>query len=77
MRTIQMTLDEDLVKAVDEAVKKLRTTRSEFTRRALREAIKVMAARELERRHRCGYEAKPAGRGEFSGWEKEQIWGEE
>ncbi len=32
MRRVQMTIDEDLVVAVDEVVKKLKTTRSSFTR---------------------------------------------
>lgn len=36
MRTIQMTLDDELVEAVDQVVKKLKTTRSAFTRMALR-----------------------------------------
>ena len=39
MKTIQMTLDEDLVKAVDRVSKELNTTRSAFTRKALREAL--------------------------------------
>jgi metal-responsive CopG/Arc/MetJ family transcriptional regulator len=77
MKTVQMTLDEDLVKAVDAAVKQLRTTRSAFTRQALREALRALSVRRLEREHRRGYEAHPVGRGEFSVWEKEQRWGEE
>ena len=40
MRTIQMTLDEDLVEAVDNIVKKLKTTRSAFARKTLRDAVK-------------------------------------
>ena len=38
MKTVQMTLDDDLVKAVDEVIKELKTSRSEFTRKALRSA---------------------------------------
>jgi len=76
MKTVQMTLDEALVKAVDSAVKKLRTTRSAFTRQALRSALKEVRVRELESRHREGYKRKPIKRGEFSGWESEQVWGD-
>lgn len=72
-----MTLDEDLVEAVDRAVKRLRTTRSAFARRALREALRRLNLAELERQHRKGYETRPVKRGEFSAWEKEQQWGEE
>ncbi|UCC54973.1 MAG: ribbon-helix-helix protein, CopG family, partial [Anaerolineaceae bacterium] len=35
MRTIQMTLDDDLVKKVDAIANELHTTRSAFTRDAL------------------------------------------
>ena len=40
MRTIQMTLDEKLIEEVDKIVKELETTRSAFTRAALRNAVK-------------------------------------
>ena len=76
MKTVQMTLDENLVKAVDSAAKKLRTTRSAFTREALRFALKEVRMRELESKHREGYRRKPVKRGEFSDWESEQVWGD-
>jgi len=72
-----MTLDEDFVKAVDQAVKRLRATRSAFARKALREALRRLTLAGLERQHRKGYEARPVRRGEFSPGEKEQRWGEE
>jgi metal-responsive CopG/Arc/MetJ family transcriptional regulator len=77
MKVVQMTLDEDLVKAVDEAARRLRTSRSAFTRKALREALQALSVRGLEHQHRRGYEAHPVGRGEFSVWDKEQRWGDE
>ena len=77
MRTVQMTLDEELVKAVDQAVKRLGTTRSAFTRNALREALKKERISELERKHREGYARNSVRPGEFSVWEAEQVWGDE
>ena len=74
MRTVQMTLDEDLVSAVDKAAKQLRTTRSAFTREALRDALRRVRVKELEKRHREGYARRPVKRGEFSVWEREQVW---
>jgi CopG family transcriptional regulator / antitoxin EndoAI len=74
MRTIQMTLDEALVVAVDKAAKRLRTSRSAFTRDALRLALASIHTRELERRHREGYARKPVSKQEFSIWEGEQVW---
>jgi predicted transcriptional regulator len=76
MKTVQMTLDEQLVKAVDSAARKLGTTRSGFTREALRSALKEVRVKELELQHREGYKRKPVKRGEFSEWESEQVWGD-
>ena len=64
MRTVHLTLDEELVGATDMAVKMLRTTRSAFVRRALRDALRKLAI-ELERRHRKGYRVLPVKTGEF------------
>ncbi|MBN1291362.1 MAG: ribbon-helix-helix protein, CopG family [Candidatus Latescibacteria bacterium] len=76
MRTIQMTLDDDLVKSVDKVVEELKTTRSAFTRTALREALDRLEVRRLEELHRKGYEAHPVAKDEFSVWENEQDWGD-
>jgi metal-responsive CopG/Arc/MetJ family transcriptional regulator len=77
MRTIQMTLDDDLVESVDKLVKELKTTRSAFTRNALRDAIDHFNVCRLEEKHRQGYKLHPADKAEFSVWEKEQHWGYE
>ena len=76
MKTIQMTLDDTLVKAVDSAAKKLGTTRSAFTQEALRAALKATRVKELESKQREGYKRKPVKRGEFSAWESQQVWGD-
>ena len=74
MKTVQMTLDEDLITSVDKVVKRLGTTRSGFTRQALKAALREVRMNELERKHREGYERKPVRRGEFDVWEAEQVW---
>jgi metal-responsive CopG/Arc/MetJ family transcriptional regulator len=74
MRTVQMTLDPELVKAVDAAARRLGTSRSAFARRALREALERLRVRSLEEKHREGYARKPIGKGEFDVWEAEQVW---
>ncbi len=76
MKTIQMTLDDELVAAVDHVVKKLKTTRSAFTRKALRNALKQVSSDLLEKKHKKGYVERPVGKAEFSGWESEQEWGD-
>lgn len=74
MKTVQMTLDADLIARVDRAAKRLKTTRSGFTRKALREALRQLATAEQEARHRRGYERKPVKAGEFDKWPAEQVW---
>ncbi|MBI5763349.1 MAG: ribbon-helix-helix protein, CopG family [Planctomycetes bacterium] len=74
MRTVQMTLDESLVDRLDKVVKKLGTSRSAFTRTALRAALRQLREEKLERRHRAGYSRKPVRRGEFDVWQREQAW---
>jgi metal-responsive CopG/Arc/MetJ family transcriptional regulator len=76
MRTIQMTLDDELVEAVDKLVKKLKTTRSAFARKALREAIKQVNIQALENKHKKGYDRYPVGKTELSVWDSEQEWGD-
>jgi len=77
MRTIQMTLDDDLVVTVDKTVKSLKTTRSEFTRKALRAAVENYNIKKMEKRQREGYQRHPIADNEFSVWEDEQEWGDE
>jgi len=77
MRTIQMTLDNELVESVDKVVKELNTTRSAFTRDALRDAINQFNASLLEEKHRKGYQRHPLRKDEFGVWEGEQDWGDE
>lgn len=77
MKTIQMTIDEPLLKAVDRASKVRKTTRSAFIRYAVeaelrRERIRIQEARDAE-----GYARKPVEPGEFDIPEKEQDWGPE
>ena len=77
MRTVQMTLEDDLVKAVDRVSKELNTNRSAFTRKALREALSRYNLERLEREHRRGYAQHPVTAEEFSVWEREQAWSDE
>lgn len=77
MRTVQMTLDDDLLEEVDLAAKRLRTSRSALARQALRESLAKYNAERLERKHRRGYEKRPVRREEFGVWETEQAWGDE
>ena len=77
MRTIQMTLDDDLVHELDTIVKESNTNRSAFARDALRKAITYYHQLRLAEKHRKGYQKHPVQDDEFSDWEGEQAWGDE
>lgn len=77
MKTVQMTLDEKLLKEVDRVARQLHTSRSAFTRQALHEELARYHTRQLEEQHRKGYEKNPPATDEFSAWENEQAWGDE
>jgi metal-responsive CopG/Arc/MetJ family transcriptional regulator len=77
LKTVQMTLDDNLVKAVDRVSKELHTSRSAFTRKALQDALVRYKLEQQEGKHRQGYEENPVAPDEFSVWETEQAWGDE
>lgn len=77
MKTVQMTLDEDLVHSVDRVRKQLHQSRSAFTRNALRESLARYSVARQENKHREGYQHHPVAADEFSVWETEQDWGDE
>jgi metal-responsive CopG/Arc/MetJ family transcriptional regulator len=76
MKTVQMTLDPGLVAQVDRAARRLKTTRSAFTRQALRQALAQLATLEKEARHRRGYATRPVRPNEFAAFTPEQVWPE-
>jgi len=75
MKTIQMTIDERLLKLVDKMSRTRKTSRSAFIRDALEAEIRRQRIREDEVRQAEGYGRKPVAPGEFDVWLSEQDWG--
>ncbi|MCP4164862.1 MAG: CopG family transcriptional regulator [Chloroflexi bacterium] len=75
-KPIQMTIDELLLKQVDDVVEELGTTRSSFIRDALQMALHQHRITQLERQQAAGYARHPVVPGEFDIWESEQVWGD-
>jgi len=73
MQTIQIVLDEDLLRAADRAAKRTKVNRSALVRNALREHLKRMHYQELEHRDREGYKRQP-GSGDLGAWEGVAAW---
>jgi metal-responsive CopG/Arc/MetJ family transcriptional regulator len=74
IKTVQVTIDETLLKQVDNVVAELGTNRSAFMRDALQLALRQRQLRMLEEQHRAGYEQQPVTADEFDIWQDEQIW---
>ena len=75
MKTIQMTIDDRLLKLVDKISRARNTTRSALIRDALEAEIRRVRIREEETRHAAGYARNPVKSGEFDIWLDEQDWG--
>jgi metal-responsive CopG/Arc/MetJ family transcriptional regulator len=76
MHTIQVVLDEKLLKAADVAAKRLKVNRSALIRDALRRHLKLLRELELEEQDRRGYLAKPQREEEYRVWEDAAAWPE-
>jgi metal-responsive CopG/Arc/MetJ family transcriptional regulator len=77
MKTIQMTIDDDLLTEVDQVTQTLQTTRSAFIRSALQLALRHYTMLHKEQQHAQGYARHPVTPDEFDVWTSEQSWGAE
>ncbi len=77
METIQVVLDAALLKAADEAVRKLETNRSALIREALRTHLDRLERAERERRDRDGYLRYPDSLDQPECWDKVADWPDE
>lgn len=73
--TIQVVLEERLLRAADRAARRLKLNRSALIRDALREYLKRLRTLEKERLDREGYEKLPDD--EFAVWDRVTAWPEE
>ena len=77
MKTVQMTINEELLAQVDEVVQAEGSNRSAFMRQALEEALRHYNITQLEQQHAAGYLRQPVAPGEFDDWVAEEAWGDE
>lgn len=74
MQTIQVVLDEELLRAADRAASRAKMNRSAWVRLALRKHLAEERRRERERRDEKGYLAHPDSIDEIELWEREAVW---
>ena len=73
MKTIQVVLDETLLRATDRLAEQSSMNRSALIRAALKEYLKRAQILEMERRDRVGFERQPDC-GELAAWEGASAW---
>lgn len=77
METIQVVLEETLLRSANRAARRLKQNRSALIRDALREHLRRLHLRELERLEREAYHRIPDNPEEFAVWDKVAAWPEE
>jgi metal-responsive CopG/Arc/MetJ family transcriptional regulator len=74
MQTIQVVLEEKLLKDTDRVVRQKKTNRSALIREALREHLKRVREQELDEQERRGYEKFPQTLDETEWLERAAVW---
>jgi metal-responsive CopG/Arc/MetJ family transcriptional regulator len=70
VETIQIVVDEDLLREVDEAARRAGVTRSVLVREAIRQCLGRPSIQKLEREDREGYERQAQDAEEVAFWER-------
>jgi metal-responsive CopG/Arc/MetJ family transcriptional regulator len=73
MTTIQVVLDDELLKAADRAARRSKKNRSELMREALRQYLRNKEIRAMEEQERIGYTKHPQAKEELQ-WVGEASW---
>ena len=76
VKTIQVVLDSELLRATNRAAKRARVNRSSLIREALRQHLKQLSACEVEALDRRGYQRRRAAVGDAAAWEGVASWPE-
>lgn len=76
MSTIQVVIEEDLLRSADRAARRLKVNRSALIRDALRGHLQRLHTGNLERREREAYERTPDDPAEFAAWDRVTAWPE-
>jgi len=74
MKTVQIVLDKELLRAADLAARQTKRSRSALMRDALREHLRRLDVQVREEQDRKGYAKRPQTVEESDLWEKEAVW---
>src|SRR5216684_1133276 len=76
INTIQVVIEEDLLRSADRVARRLKVNRSALIRDALRGHLQRLRTTDLERREREAYERTPDDPAEFAPWDGVAAWPE-
>jgi metal-responsive CopG/Arc/MetJ family transcriptional regulator len=76
LKTIRITLPQELLVKIDQTVAELDTNRSAFARQAFEDALFRARIEQMERQDAEGYARQPQDADEIALWESIQDWGE-
>jgi metal-responsive CopG/Arc/MetJ family transcriptional regulator len=76
LKTIQITLPQELLSEIDRTVTELDTNRSAFARKAFEDALFRARIEQMERQDAEGYALQPQDADEIALWESIQDWGD-
>jgi len=65
MKTIELSIDDELLTRVNQTIAQQKTTLAAFIRESLIHSLNRLNIRELEKQHREGYDRHPVQEGEF------------
>jgi metal-responsive CopG/Arc/MetJ family transcriptional regulator len=65
MKTIELSIDDELLSRVNQTIAQQKTTLAAFIRESLIHYLNRLKIRELEKQHRVGYDRHPVQEGEF------------
>jgi metal-responsive CopG/Arc/MetJ family transcriptional regulator len=77
VETIQVVLENELLKAADRAARRLKINRSAFIRQAMREHLRALRVREREEADRRGYARSRESTAELAAWDRVAAWPDE
>ncbi len=76
LKTIQITLPQELLLKIDQTVTELETNRSAFARQAFEDALFHRRIEQMEQQDAEGYARRPQDPDEIAQWESVQDWGD-
>lgn len=76
LKTVQITIPEQLLIRIDEAAARLKTTRSGLARQAFEETLFRLRIAQMEQQDAEAYARQPQETDEIAEWENIQDWGD-